>query len=155
MKTDLRLLLDECLQSELAKEIKRWRALDAKWVNETNTLPSTSDDDLIKVACADNRILVTIENRINEKRYRLCTHPGIIIFKAKAQHDVIKARLFKQFMLSGQRARAKKAVTYLKMDSITFKEMGMDGETVETMTRWERISVRPIAQTNYCVYPNK
>ena len=155
MKTDLRLLLDECLQAELAKEIKKWGALDTQWVNETKMLLSASDDELMDVARADNRILVTIENRINEKKYRLCTHPGIIVFKAKAQHDVVKAKLFKRFMLSGQRARARKAVTYLKMDSVTFKEMGKDGKTVETMTRWEGISVCPVAQTNYCGSPNK
>lgn len=101
MRTDLRLLLDECVQAELAEAIREHKAIHAEWVNESNLMTSSSDEGLIEAAKSDNRIFVTVEGRINEKKFKICTHPGIIVFRAKRQHDVIRAEIFRSFMQSG------------------------------------------------------
>ncbi len=151
LRTDLRLLLDECLQVELAEAIRHHKAIDAEWVNESTVLPSSSDESLMEVAKAGNRILVTVEGRINEKRFKICTHPGIIVFRAKRQHDAIRAEIFRSFVLSGCRSRARKAVTYLKMEGVSFRELREDGTIGETSLRWNNIKQHPHRErTNYC-----
>ena len=158
MRTDLRLLLDECLQHELADEIKKWSAVDAKWVNDPDTPPppSTKDKALMAVACSTNRILVTVEGRINEKTFRICTHPGIIVFRAKRQHEAVKAKIFRLFMLSGYRSDANKAVTYLKLDGLTLNVLDEHGQLAENSFRWGEIRTRPRSKiTNSCKYPER
>lgn len=151
MKTDLRLLLDECVQLGLVNAIKEHNSVQAEWVNDSKTLPSTSDEGLMKLAKDENRILVTVEGRIDDKKFKICTHPGIIVFRAKSQSDAVRAEIFRSFMGSGHRARARKAVTYLKQEGVIFKEMREDGTIGETSLRWHSIKSHPLRQkTDYC-----
>jgi len=153
LKNDLRLLLDECVQAELAEAIRKHKAIDAFWVNESEGLSSSSDEELMALARLQNRIFVTVENRIDDKRFRICTHPGIIVFRAKRQHDAVRSNIFRLFMLSGQRARSKKAVTYLRIDGVTFRERRKDGTVSEASFQWTGIKNQShVAKTNYCDY---
>jgi len=154
LKTDLRLLLDQCVQQELASKIKGEGSVRAIWVNdEPRQMEGAKDDDLMNEAKIQNRILVTVEGRINEKRYRICTHPGIIVFRANTQHEAVRADIFRSFMLSGHRSRAYKAITYLKLDGVTFRELRKDGTTAETSLSWQNIKQhRHREKTNYCDY---
>ena len=154
MTSDLRLLLDECLRRELADEIKKWSSVNAVWVNDTVTLPSTEDEPLMDVAREQNRILVTEESRLDDKRFTICTHPGIIVFRARKRHASTKADLFRQFMLSGQRRRARKAVTFLKTEEVIFKEMGEGGAILNVSYRWDHIrKAAPPGYASYCKWP--
>ena len=154
MKTDLLLLLDQCVQLELVNAIRAHRSIRAKWVNdESEGLAGAGDDALMRVASSENRILVTVEGRINEKKFKICTHPGIIVLRAKKQHEAVRAEIFRSFMRSGHRSRAYKAVTYLKVDGVTFKEQREDGTTAETYLPWQNIKRHAHREkTNYCDY---
>ena len=127
--TSLRLLLDECLVRPLADNIKSFRALKVQYVNDTLlSNVGFEDEDLVNYARENNRILVTTESRLNEKRFLICTHPGIIVIKATKRHDVLKSKMFTDLMRSGIRRRCNHAVTYLRLDDTgtrtvaTFKE---------------------------------
>lgn len=128
--TSLRLLLDECVDRLLADEIAQiGRSLKVECVGDlqfANTgLP---DDKLVDYARKTNRIVVTTESRLSERRFKICTHPGIIVIKASRHHATLKSRMFRDLSGSGKRGRCKHAVTYLRLDDTgtrtlaTFKE---------------------------------
>ncbi len=60
-------------------------------------------------------------------------------------------------MLSGHRSRAKKAVTVLRVDDVTFKEMDYTGDVEDWSCRWDQISKTPKPiDSNYCPWrPNR
>lgn len=128
--TNLRLLLDECVDRSLADYIKQIsRSIKVQYVNElpiSNT--AFSDKRLIGYATENNQILVTTESRLNEIKFKLCTHPGIIVIRATQHHSTMKSRMFRDLILSGIRTRCRHAVTYLKLNKArtrtvaTFKE---------------------------------
>jgi hypothetical protein len=134
LKTNLRLLLDECLQAELAEEIKTWKKVKAEWVCDLVSFRgrSVSDEELMQHAQSRKSILVTVERRLNEKRFEICTHHGILVFKAMKRHECVKAEIFKKFMLCGQRKLCKHAVTYLMAREIIFRRKDADGREFDT-----------------------
>ena len=128
--TSLRLLLDECVDRRLKDEIEALgRSLRVESVGE---LPFAnrgfSDEDVVRYATENNRIVVTTESRFNERQFPICTHPGIIVIKAIAHHSSWKSRMFKDLSQSGMRRRCNHAVTYLRLSETgnrtiaTFKE---------------------------------
>ncbi len=133
MNTTLRLLLDECLQGELAAEIKGWNKVRVEWVCDNPALRNRNVPDHEIMAYAQKRkcILVTVEGHLNERRFPLCTHRGIIVFQATRHHESTKADMFKRFMLSGERSKSNHAVTYLRRDLVLFKRKGIPDETVK------------------------
>ena len=116
--TSLRLLLDECVDLTLRDDINALsRSLKVEWVGElpfANT--GYSDQDIVKYATDNNRIIVTTESRFSEKQFPICTHPGIIVIKAVAHHASYKSRMFKDLAQSGLRRRCNHAVTYLRLN---------------------------------------
>lgn len=104
MTTDLRLLLDECLQGELAEEIKTWGKVRAQWVCDIPALRGqrVTDTALMQYAQGLKSILVTVEGRLNEHHFTICTHKGIIVFKATKRHESVKAQIFKKLMFIGK-----------------------------------------------------
>jgi hypothetical protein len=125
LTTDLRLLLDECLQGELAQEIKSWGKVKAEWVCDVPSLRGrqVSDHELMLYAQEHRRILVTVENRLNEHQFAICTHRGIVVFKATKRHEAVKAQIFRSLMLCGQRKLCKHGVTYLRLEEIVFRRL--------------------------------
>ena len=137
MKTDLRLLLDECLQGELAEEIKKWGKVRAEWVCEIDSLRNrrVSDEELMRHAQARKSILVTVEGRLDETRFQICTHRGIVIFKAKKRHESVKAVIFRKLMLCGKRKLCWHGVAYLRMEEIVFRRRATDGKLFDTVVK--------------------
>lgn len=76
------------------------------------SLRSDDDEAVVGYAKRTNRIVVTTEMDMNEKRFRICTHPGIIVIGGN-RHETIQSGSFRQFMKSGMRKAANHAVTYL------------------------------------------
>jgi len=115
--TSLRLLLDECVDRTLKDDIKALgRSLRVECVGE---LPfankGCSDEDVVKYAKDNNRIVVTTESRFSEKQFPICTHPGIIVIKAITHHSSWKSRMFRDLAQSGMRTQCNHAVTYLRL----------------------------------------
>jgi hypothetical protein len=137
LTTDLRLLLDECLQGELASEIQTWGKVRAEWVCDNAALRSrgTTDESLMAYAQRTKSIFVTVEGRVNEQRFEICTHRGILVFRAARRHEAAKALVFRKFMLCGKRKLCKHAVTYLKSDEIIFRRKGENGRLYDTTVK--------------------
>jgi predicted nuclease of predicted toxin-antitoxin system len=125
LATKLRLLLDECLEGPLAAEIAQHRSLNVEYINET-TLGNrgTTDETVVNYARQNRRIVVTPESRLNEHKFKICTHPGILIFKATKRH-ASHAGMLRDLMLSGVRSRCRHAVTYLKLDDTCTKTIAI------------------------------
>ena len=134
MATKLRLLLDECIPVHLMEEIRECSGvLNTESINADHELGNrkTPDDVIVNHAKKTNRVVVTVEGRLNEKKYPICTHPGIIVLKAVKRHEVDKIRLFKRFMQSGHRNASKHAVTRLRVEGSNRRELAADGSIRE------------------------
>jgi predicted nuclease of predicted toxin-antitoxin system len=139
LATKLRLLLDECLAGPLAKEVGKYKSLDVKYINDIMLGNcGTTDDAVVAYAREENRIIITAEGRLNEKKFKICTHPGIVVLKATKRHGT-HADMLKDLVRSGIKSRCRHAVTYLKLDETatrtiaTFKEMDELGRSHESI----------------------
>lgn len=121
--TDLRLLLDEAIQDDVAKEIvESSPGLKCKYVRDIAELRSKSDVEVMEYAQKDRRIVVTTEGKFDDKSFRICTHLGIIVIKARNTYRA--APLFKKFLLSGHRKEAENSVTFVSEDAVRIKSHG-------------------------------
>lgn len=127
--TNLRLLLDECVVRPMAEASKSFGSLKVEYVNDTLLANiGLQDEQLVEYARKNNRILVSVEGCLNEKKFPICIHPGIIVIKATRRHDALKSRMFKDLIRSGTRRRCNHSVTYWRLDDTgtrtvaTFKE---------------------------------
>jgi hypothetical protein len=66
------------------------------------------------------RSIVTTDKGFNEKAFKICEHPGIIIINTRSKHRA--AATFKNFLLSGHRKHAEEAVTYINETNIRVKK---------------------------------
>jgi len=120
MGTDLRLLLDEAIQNDVAEEIMNASsALKCKYVRDIPELRSESDAAVMAYAQQDKRIVVTTEGKFDDKSFPICTHLGIIVIRARSIYRA--APIFKQFVLSGRRKEAKNCVTFINEKSVLIK----------------------------------
>jgi predicted nuclease of predicted toxin-antitoxin system len=121
LTTNLRLLLDECVTDPLAKALGvSSSALNIEYIRD-NGMGSTEDADVIRYATRENRIVVTTETGINHRKFKICTHPGIIVLCGKHRHESIQAEIFQKFLLSGHRKEANHAVTFLSHNEARIK----------------------------------
>ena len=119
MSTKLRLLLDECVPEAVKQEIRSCSGVSSvEEISSSHPLGnnSTPDTEVVAYATRNKRILVTVEGRLNEKVFTICTHEGIIVINATRRHETAKARLFTRFMQSGERGRSGHAVTKLRLN---------------------------------------
>lgn len=131
MTTNLRLLLDEAITDPLAKMLMGCSsALNIEYIRDIPGMRETSDDGVVQYATRENRIVVTTETGINEKKFKICTHPGIIILGGKRRHETIHAELFQRFMLSGHRKEVHHAVTYLSDKQARIKKSDTEEVTI-------------------------
>ena len=126
LTTNLRLLLDECVTDPLAKALGDCSsALNIEYIRD-NGMGTAEDAAVIRYATQENRIVVTTETGINHKKFKICTHPGIIVLGGKHRHESIQAEIFQKFLLSGHRKEAHHAVTFLSQHEARIKT----GDTV-------------------------
>src|SRR5207249_2938067 len=97
-------------------------AVNVEYIRDMPRMRETTDADVVKYATRENRIVVTTETGINHKKFKICTHPGIIVLGGKRRHETIHAELFQRFMLSGHRKDAHHAVTFLSDNQARIKK---------------------------------
>jgi predicted nuclease of predicted toxin-antitoxin system len=130
LTTNLRLLLDECVTDPLAKALgDSSSALNIEYIRDIG-MASAEDADVIRYAKKENRIVVTTETGINHKKFKICTHPGIIVLGGKHRHEAIHAEVFQKFLLSGHRKEAHHAVTFLSQKEARIKTGETTPDTV-------------------------
>jgi predicted nuclease of predicted toxin-antitoxin system len=121
LTTNLRLLLDECVTDPLAKMITECSsALNIEYIRDIG-MCGADDAQVITYATKVGRIVVTTETGINHRKFKICTHPGIIVLGGKRRHETIHAEAFKKFLLSGYRKDANHAVTFLSETEVRIK----------------------------------
>ncbi len=131
LTTNLRLLLDEAVTDPLAEMIRKCSsALNIQYVREVQEIAGASDSDVVKYAVREDRIVVTTETGINHRRFKICTHPGIIVLGGKHRHETIHAEAFQKFLLSGHRKHAHHAVTFLTEKQARIKTSQTGPETI-------------------------
>jgi hypothetical protein len=136
LSTKLRLLLDECVPGPLVIEIQACTGILSVEVIDANHFMGncrTPDEAVVAYATQENRILVTTEGRLNEKKFKICTHAGIIVLKVTQKHDAEKGRLFTRFMQSGHRGKCSHAVTKLRDRGSIRLERTEDGMIKEVL----------------------
>jgi predicted nuclease of predicted toxin-antitoxin system len=112
LTTKLRTLFDECMTAPLVKLLEESSsALNIEKVGEI--MPGAKDPDVMRYASQEHRIVVTTETGINHRKFKICTHPGIIVLAGRRRHESMQAKAFRKFMLSGHRAKANHAVVYI------------------------------------------
>lgn len=126
MSTNLRLLLDECITDPLARLLtESSSALNVEYIRDLG-MTSAPDSSVVDYAKEENRIVVTTETGLNHKKFRICTHPGIIVLSGKHRHESLQAGIFRKFMLSGHRSEAVHAVTFLSEQEARIKTSNDD-----------------------------
>lgn len=123
MGTDLRLLIDEAVQDDIAAEIvASSQALKCKYVRDLAELKSRSDEDVMAYAQKDRRIVLTTESKFDDKSFKICTHFGIIVIATGSTYRAAPA--LKRFLLSGHRKEAENAVTFINEVGARVKKHG-------------------------------
>ena len=128
LSTNLRILLDEAITDPLADEIRRSSsAISVEYMREL-PIKGAKDPAVMDYAKANNRIVVTTETAFNERTFPICTHPGIIVLAGRGRHESFHAGIFRKFLLSGHRALAKEAVTYISKKTVRIKSHAEETE---------------------------
>jgi predicted nuclease of predicted toxin-antitoxin system len=123
MATDLRLLIDEAVQNDIAEEIvTSSEALKCKYVRDLTDLKSKSDEDVMAYAQRERRIVLTTEGKFDDKSFKICTHCGIIVIATRSTYRAAPA--LKRFLLSGHRKEAENAVTFINETGARVKKHG-------------------------------
>jgi predicted nuclease of predicted toxin-antitoxin system len=93
--------LDECVTDPLAKALgDSSSALNIEHVTDVG-MSGAADADVVKYATKENRIVVTTETGINHKKFKICTHPGIIVLSGKHRHESIQAEISRNSYYQG------------------------------------------------------
>jgi hypothetical protein len=95
--------------------LRKLGALDVKTTIDCGYKQSEKDPVLInKGTLEQNRLLLTRDkNTIDEKKFKPCSHGGVIIIKHPRPTANMICAWMKAFIQSGKRAYAKSHVTYL------------------------------------------
>ena len=119
MSNDLRILVDASVEGPTARQLMATSSLKAKYVCDLPDLKNKEDVVVMDFAIAERRIVVTTDKGFNEKAFKICEHPGIIIINTRSKHRAASA--FMQFLLSGHRKHAEESVTYINETNIRVK----------------------------------
>lgn len=112
MNTSLKLLLDECVTDPLAQMLGQLSGIQ-RIVRVREVLRSAEDTTVVAYAHEQDLIVVTTETSLNEKNFKICTHPGIIVLCGKSRHERSMASSFRKFLGSGHRKKAHHAVVHV------------------------------------------
>jgi len=111
LSTNLRLLIDADIDAEVVRKLEEISALNIDHALSHEFLKT--DEEVMAYACEHERIVLTRDHGFCKKNYPICTHPGIIRFDCKNSHSSTLIEAFKNFSLSGHRAKANHAITRL------------------------------------------
>lgn len=106
------MLIDEAVTDRLAALISDHPSLNVEYVRKLR-IKGAKDQPVIDHASADQRIVFTTDEGMNERRHKPCTHKGIIILACASRYEPNQAEIFKRFLLSGIRAKARDSVTHI------------------------------------------
>jgi len=121
LSTNLRLLLDEAVPDPLAKLIRESsHAINVEYMRDL-IIRGASDDEVVKYAKGQSRIVVTTERGMDHRKYPVCTHSGIIVIASRRRHEDAQVGVFRRFLLSGRRQEARDAVTFISEDEVRIK----------------------------------
>lgn len=130
MNTNLKLLLDECVTNPLAEMLKALPGTQ-KVVAVRDLMNSATDVQVVAYAKSVDMIVVTTETAMNERQFKICTHPGIIVLCGKNRHEEVMATSFKKFMLSGHRKKASHAVVYVSENQARIVTQSAQDEVIK------------------------
>lgn len=109
------------MTNPLAEMLKQMSsALSVEYLRDLQ-LTGIEDTEVVRLANQKNRIVVTTETGLNHKKFKICRHPGIIVFAGRRRHEQSQAESFRRFLLSGHREEAKHAVTFLSEHEVRIK----------------------------------
>jgi predicted nuclease of predicted toxin-antitoxin system len=108
LSNTLRILVDECVDDGVADWVEEKSAFNAVCVRKIASLKNQDDDVVMAYAKDESRIVLAIDTDFNRSNYPICTHPGIIRI----------AEAIRKFILSGHRALADHAITYITQTGI-------------------------------------
>jgi predicted nuclease of predicted toxin-antitoxin system len=94
-------------------------------------MKSASDVQVVAYATDADLIVVTTETAMNEKQFKICTHPGIIVLCGRNRHERALANSFKKFMLSGHRKKASHAVVYVSENQARIVTKSTEDEVIQ------------------------
>ena len=120
MSTDLRLLIDEDVPAPLARGIISMSSVKAVYVLDIPSLVGCHDDAVIAFAEEERRVTLTLERAF--KRYKVCTHQGIIVLASRERHEVLQEEIFRRFILSGYRQLTKNSFTRLTHNEAAIRD---------------------------------
>jgi predicted nuclease of predicted toxin-antitoxin system len=120
VSNDLRILIDASVEDPTARALMAISSLRAKYVADLPDLKNKADTVVMDFAIGERRIVVTADKGFNEKAFKICEHPGIIIIATRSRHRA--APVFKQFLLSGHRQQVVESVTYINETNIRVKK---------------------------------
>lgn len=121
LSVKLRLLIDECFDGPLSERIakqKRGFCSHLEILDNNHELGNTGtkDEQVVVYAKRKNLIVVTVEKRLDDLRFPLCTHPGIIVVNTKRRHPDTQFEALAAFMRSGHRKIAHHTVVTIRDD---------------------------------------
>lgn len=99
----------------MANELAELSGVNCVFVGAKSELCGKSDEQIWKYAQRENRIVVSLDSDFSRFNHPVCTHQGIIRLKTR-KYDLARIEAFKKFALSGFRAEARQAITYLYDD---------------------------------------
>lgn len=136
MSTKLPLLLDECFSGPLAAKVRDhssfWTRLEVLHDGHALGNDRIKDPQVVAYAKSEGFILVTVETRLNEHKYKVCTHPGIIVIATRCKHPNTQFDCFQKMMLSGHRKHCHHAV--VKLHENDFEIIYLEGTTERRLT---------------------
>jgi predicted nuclease of predicted toxin-antitoxin system len=93
-------------------------AFNAVCVRKIASLKNQDDDVVMAYAKDESRIVLAIDTDFNRSNYPICTHPGIIRIDTRSKHFEVITEAIRKFILSGHRALADHAITYITQTGI-------------------------------------
>lgn len=111
----IKLMVDyNLIDPEIIEGLEKLGALDVKTTVDCGFAQNAKDPELIQGTTEKDRILLTADvNTIDERKYKPCTHGGIMFIDEKRLFPNEVVALVKAFVMCGQRGIAKKHVTHL------------------------------------------
>lgn len=121
----LKLMVDEDLiDPDIITALKKMRVLHVKTLLECKLNLGAKDGAIVAKAKTEGRLLLTANYvDINERRFKPCTHGGIILIDHKQPNAKVVCDRIRAFCASHHKSLAKGHVTWLKQDKFVIHKL--------------------------------